>query len=495
MLRCARQVASWRNGFRSTQVKSFHSFRLDAINHCLWRGEERVPLGPKAFDLLRYLVDHANRVVPQDEILEALWSKSYVNPELVKKYILGIRKVRGDRRDKPAFIETVQKRGYKFIAPVRDESASVAPGSTDGNPTRIVGRHTTRAELDTCLERAMQGFRQVFFVTGEAGAGKTALIDAFQHHAALRSNCRIARGQCVEVFGGKEAYYPMLEAVGQLIRSADASPVLQTLAKHAPTWMIQFPALLSLKQKEALQREVLGTMGERMVREICEALESMTAAHPLLLILEDLHWADAATLGVISALARRRGPAELMILATCRHEAIAGIHDQLNVEESTTLKGACVLGESCSALAIANSVGSEPDRIEQLCDVLAESRRFIRSSGIQELPDGTVSAHYEFGHSLYRAFLYGPLSAVSRARLHRRVAQQLETLYSPDRQELAPTLALHFEHRREYGRAIHYLLLTPEIEARRFAHRESIPLLQHALDLVASVAGADRTLQ
>jgi len=74
-------------------VKSFHSFRLDAINHCLWRGEERVSLGPKAFDLLRYLVDHANRVVSQDEILEALWSKSYVNPELVKKYILGIRKV------------------------------------------------------------------------------------------------------------------------------------------------------------------------------------------------------------------------------------------------------------------------------------------------------------------------------------------------------------------------------------------------------------------
>jgi len=114
--------------------------------------------------------------------------------------------------------------------------------------------------------------------------------------------------------------------------------------------------------------------------------------------------------------------------------------------------------------------------------------------GIQELPDGTVSAHYEFGHSLYRAFLYGRLSAVTRARLHRSVAQQLEGLYTPDRQELAPTLALHFEHGREYGRAIHYLLLTAEIEARRFAHRESIELLQHALDVVARVAAADRTL-
>jgi len=581
-------------------VKSFHSFRLDAINHCLWRGEERVPLGPKAFDLLRYLVDHANRVVPQDEILEALWSKSYVNPELVKKYILGIRKVLGDRRDNPVFIETVHKRGYKFVAPVRDERVPIGSESADGSPTRIVGREPARAELDNCLERALQGIRQIFFLTGEAGAGKTALIDAFQQRTALRSNCRIARGQCFEVFGGKEAYYPMLEAVGQLIGSADDSAALQTLAKHAPTWMIQFPALLSVKQKEALQREVLGSMGERMVREICEALESMTAAHPLLLILEDLHWADAATLGVISALARRRGPAKLMIVATCRTEAIVGtqnhlkslkqdllIHrlclecelqrltqadvseylaaefpasnlpmalarlvhrhsggnplfmvtilqdfvrngilterlgnwtltkplddiepgvpptlqqmlevqlDQLNAEEQETLKGASVLGESFSAWAIANSVGSEPDRIEQLCEVLAESRRFIRSVGIQELPDGTVSAHYEFGHSLYRAFLYGRLSAVTRARLHRSVAQQLEGLYTPDRQELAPTLALHFEHGREYGRAIHYLLLTAEIEARRFAHRESIELLQHALDVVARVAAADRTL-
>ena len=581
-------------------MKSFHSFRLDAINHCLWRGEERVSLGPKSFDLLRYLVDHANRVVSQDEILEALWSKSYVNPELVKKYILGIRKVLGDRRDHPMFIETVHKRGYKFVAPVHDERVPIGSESADGSPTRIVGREPARAELDNCLERALQGIRQIFFLTGEAGAGKTALIDAFQQRTALRSNCRIARGQCFEVFGGKEAYYPMLEAVGQLIGSADDSAALQTLAKHAPTWMIQFPALLSVKQKEALQREVLGSIGERMVREICEALESMTAAHPLLLILEDLHWADAATLGVISALARRRGPAKLMILATCRTEAIAGaqnhlkslkqdllIHrlclecelqrltqadvseylaaefpasnlpmalarlvhrhsggnplfmvtilqdfvrngilterlgnwtltkplddiepgvpptlqqmlevqlDQLNAEEQETLKGASVLGESFSAWAIANSVGSEPDRIEQLCEVLAESRRFIRSVGIQELPDGTVSAHYEFGHSLYRAFLYGRLSAVTRARLHRSVAQQLEGLYTPDRQELAPTLALHFEHGREYGRAIHYLLLTAEIEARRFAHRESIELLQHALDVVARVAAADRTL-
>ena len=76
-------------------------------------GRSAYRLSPKAFDLLRYLVEHANRVVPQEETLDAVWPQSQVNPELVKKYVLGIRKVLGDRRDKPVFIETVHKRRYR----------------------------------------------------------------------------------------------------------------------------------------------------------------------------------------------------------------------------------------------------------------------------------------------------------------------------------------------------------------------------------------------
>ena len=72
-------------------MKLFRPFRLDPGNQCLWRGEHRVPLTPKAFDVLRYLVEHPGRLVTQDELLEALWPETYVNPELIKKYILGIR--------------------------------------------------------------------------------------------------------------------------------------------------------------------------------------------------------------------------------------------------------------------------------------------------------------------------------------------------------------------------------------------------------------------
>ena len=103
-------------------MKAFGPFRLDTVNHCLWRANERAPLTPKAFDVLRYLVEHADRLVTQDELLEALWPETYVNPEGIRKYILEIRKVLGDRSEKPAFIETFPKRGYQFVAPVTDDS-------------------------------------------------------------------------------------------------------------------------------------------------------------------------------------------------------------------------------------------------------------------------------------------------------------------------------------------------------------------------------------
>src|SRR5580693_6006563 len=128
-------------------MKSFGVFRLDAPNHCLWSGEDRVRIAPKAFDMLRYLVEHPGRLVTQDEILEALWPETYVNPEIIKKYILEIRKGLGDRHDKPEFIQTFPKRGYQFVAAVSDE---VAPGPQDlttETSEKMVGRETALAEL------------------------------------------------------------------------------------------------------------------------------------------------------------------------------------------------------------------------------------------------------------------------------------------------------------------------------------------------------------
>jgi TolB-like protein/DNA-binding winged helix-turn-helix (wHTH) protein/Flp pilus assembly protein TadD len=116
-------------------MKSFLSFRLDTANHCLWCGEERLRIAPKAFDVLRYLVENPGRLVTQDELLEALWSETYVNPEVLRKYILDIRKILRDRPDKPIFIETVTKRGYRFVAEVTDDADGAPTASTASDPS------------------------------------------------------------------------------------------------------------------------------------------------------------------------------------------------------------------------------------------------------------------------------------------------------------------------------------------------------------------------
>src|SRR5260370_13108033 len=216
----------------SPAMKVFQPFRLDTVNHCLWRAEERLRLTHRTFDVLPSLVEHAERLVTQDEILEALWPETYVNPEVIKQYIRGIRKALGDDPEKPSYIETFPTRGYQFIAPVSDESAASSPSFS---PKGIVGRKTALAELGACLASALRGQRQLVFVTGEAGIGKTTLVEAFHQQATRRPNLRLARGQCIEGFGGKEAYYPMLEALGQLVRHSHGSRVPQTLPNFAPT--------------------------------------------------------------------------------------------------------------------------------------------------------------------------------------------------------------------------------------------------------------------
>jgi DNA-binding winged helix-turn-helix (wHTH) protein/tetratricopeptide (TPR) repeat protein len=293
-------------------MKSFQPFRLDDVNQCLWRGDTRVMLQPKPFAVLRYLVDHAGQLVTHDDLLTAIWPDTYVQPEVLRRYILEIRRVLGDDAAQPRFVETLPKRGYQFIATVTDVDVSLA-----NTTNKLVGRESALAALDTYFQKSLRGERQIVFITGEAGIGKTSLADAFQQRVTRLANVSLARGQSVEGFGGKEAYYPIFEALGQLARGSEAA-FLDVLAKEAPTWLIQFPSLTSVDQRAALEQDVIGATRERMVRELCEALETLTTKFTLALVLEDLHLADHSTLDLISAIARRREPAKLFVLATLR---------------------------------------------------------------------------------------------------------------------------------------------------------------------------------
>ena len=337
---------------RTSSIR-FLEFRLDPANHCLWRRgdseeEARVGLTPKAFDVLRYLVERAGQLVNHNELLDALWARDYVQPEVLKHQVLELRKVLGDDAKHPRYIETLPRRGYRFIASIRDEIEQAPTAEVGPAKILLVGREEAFTELHDGLARASQGQRQIAFVTGEAGIGKTALLDEFHRRAvAAVPGLRIARGQCIEGYGGQEPYYPLLEALGQLCRDPGGDEIVKILAAQAPTWLVQFPALLKSECRQRLQREIQGGTRERMLREITEALESITAERALLIVLEDLQWVDAATVDALSVLARRRPLARLMLIGSSSTCNSALVDHTL-----TALKGDLLVHRLCREVAL-----------------------------------------------------------------------------------------------------------------------------------------------
>ena len=330
-----------------------------------------------------------------------------------------------------------------------------------------------------------------------------------------------------------------------------------------------------------------------MVRELCEALEVLTQTVPLVLILEDLHWVDNCTLDIISAIARRREPAKLLLLGTFRpadlilsasplkalrqdlllhhlsHEvelerldesdvgeylaaeftagdlpaglaAIIHRHSDGNplfmtamldhlIRQGVVSEGdgrwmlttpleqvdpgvpetlrqmlemqlqhtteaqqrlltcASVVGQRFTAWAVATMLSDDAADVEQLCEGLVQRQQFLNAAGTRDYPCGTTAVEYEFRHWLYRDVLYRRLNPASRVSFHRRLAEGFEALGSPVQSEMAAEIALHFEEGHEYERAVHYLLLTAQTAARRYAHGQAVAILEHAGQLLPRI--------
>src|SRR5882672_1595950 len=189
----------------------------------------------------------------------------------------------------------------------------------------LVGRDIELAQLQNCWEKALNGARQMVFVTGEPGIGKTSLVEAFLQ--SLAAGLWLGQGQCIEHYGAGEAYLPLLSALGHLGRGPDGQQLIGLLRQQAPTWLVQLPALLTDEEFGALQRKTAGATKERMLRELAEALEVLTAERPLVLVLEDLHWSDPSTLDLLAFVARRSYPARLLLIGTYRpNEMLATGH-------------------------------------------------------------------------------------------------------------------------------------------------------------------------
>jgi DNA-binding winged helix-turn-helix (wHTH) protein/tetratricopeptide (TPR) repeat protein len=325
-------------GTSSERQIAFGPFRLDAADARLLREGQPVSLTPKAFDVLHYLASRPQRLVTKDELLSAVWPDVIVTDASVKVCVREIRKALDDEAKTPTYIETVHRRGYRFIgtaaldvatpadmavravtaAPTTEHQA--APAAVPGYA--LVGRDAELQKLQECFRLASSGQRQFVFVSGGPGSGKTALAEAFLRGVGAADPILTLSGHCFEQFGTSEPYMPVWEGIGRLARERP-SPVLSSLlARHAAAYAAPPPS----PDAGGAPVSARGTT-ERLLREMADGIETLAADAPVVLLVEDVHWADYSTLDLLSALARRRGPARLMVIATYRPAEILAADD------------------------------------------------------------------------------------------------------------------------------------------------------------------------
>ena len=304
---------------QSPPLWRFGPFEADAAEHQLRRDGEVVAVTRKSFALLATLLSRPGKLFTKAELFEIVWAGTVVTDAALSRAIRELRVALGDDAAAPRYIATAHGLGFRFVALVSIDRAVADPAARAAAlERRFVGRESELALLGEALAGARAGRRQTVFMTGEAGFGKTTLVEAFLRRPEVRGDVWMSQGRCVEQYGTGEAYLPILEALENLAREVGADRMREVLLRYAPAWLAQLPWLAHDADAESLRRATAEGSAQRMLREIAQALEVLAAEQPVVLWLEDLHWSDPSTLAVIAFLAGRREPARLLLIASFR---------------------------------------------------------------------------------------------------------------------------------------------------------------------------------
>jgi predicted ATPase len=196
------------------------------------------------------------------------------------------------------------------------------PGSQRAGPGRrpTVGRQQEGAALRTGFEEAAAGRGSLLCVTGEPGLGKTTLVETFLDElAASGQTWSLARGRCSERLAGAEAYLPVLEALDGLLQGAGGASAAQALRLLAPSWYVQLAPLAA--DDPSLARvfaEAKQASQERRKRELGVLLGELSRQRPLVLFLDDVHWADPSSVDLLAYLGSRCAGWRLLVVLTYR---------------------------------------------------------------------------------------------------------------------------------------------------------------------------------
>jgi predicted ATPase len=199
-----------------------------------------------------------------------------------------------------------------FRSAVRESAVT-----TQADTRAIVGREKELTTLRSAFDETATGRGQFVCLSGEPGIGKTVVLDAFLLELA-RSGVfhHVARGRCSERLAGSEAYLPLLEAFEYLLRRADAS-VAGLIKAAAPAWHAQIAPLI---QDVGADTGIAtpGLSQERLKRELVTLLQELARRETVVIVLDDLHWADASTIDMLAYAATRYAAQRVLIVGTYR---------------------------------------------------------------------------------------------------------------------------------------------------------------------------------
>src|SRR5688500_1374394 len=179
----------------------------------------------------------------------------------------------------------------------------------------VIGRETELNAMRESFEAAGGGKATMVCVSGEPGIGKTTLVEAFLSALSESSAHYVALGRCSERLAGAEAYLPLLDAIDDLLHEDGAAEVSGLLSSLAPTWA----AMLAGGQSHGDRTtEAHAQSQERLKRELAAFLEQVCLKQPLVLLIEDIHWADVSTVDLVGYVLTRLQRSRLLVVASYR---------------------------------------------------------------------------------------------------------------------------------------------------------------------------------
>jgi DNA-binding winged helix-turn-helix (wHTH) protein/tetratricopeptide (TPR) repeat protein len=346
----------------------FGPFRIPPAVNVLFRGDDVVPLEPLAVRVLRYLAEREGTVVSKQELLEQVWPDAFTTEAVLKKSVSLVRRALEDDPGEPRFIETHHRRGYRFIARVSSEARREPERPIpDFNP--FVGRENEIAALEAEYRATLDRAGRLVVITGEAGIGKTQLARRFQAWTAAEG----AQGLYARFFdyqGSRLApYETFLDLLGVALEiDRGQETAAQSLrARASERWGVSLPDELFAAPSEPSPIG-LGDGRFRVVVPVADCFVRLSRERPLVLLLDDLQWADETAQDVIGYLMRTAQAERIFLLGTCRSEELesAGhpVHQWLERQASyrtfTTI-GLKPLSESVCRRAIGAVFGGAPD--------------------------------------------------------------------------------------------------------------------------------------